>query len=193
MTRGNTLACNIWNLTAHIMLDAFCEFTTEHHLSVNVEKTKCMLVNCQGSVSCYGEAVANVKEFRYLGIPMLSTARSPEHILQNRLKAAQRAFAALCANAHYFGILNCRVRVQLIQSLVISHLMFGCVIWACLSDISFSITGHTGLWLTVERQLRAMLRWALYLPRDTRCSLMHVLGHCPTLQALVFKRCLRYF
>ena len=93
------------------MLDAFCQFTTEHHLSVNVEKTKCMLVNCNGTISCYGKAVDNVKEFRYLGIPLLSTARSPEHILQNRLKAAQRAFGALRANARYFGISNCRVRV----------------------------------------------------------------------------------
>ena len=93
-----------------------------------------MLVHCEGTVTCYGDIVETVSEFWYLGVQMVSTARSPEHMLRARLKASQRAFGALRANARYFGISNCRVRVQLIQALAISHLMFGCVIWACLAD-----------------------------------------------------------
>lgn len=54
-------------------------------------------------------------------------------------------------------------------------------------------TEVASVWYDVEVHLRAMLRWALRLPRDMRCSLLYMFLHCPTVQVLAMKRCFRYF
>ena len=38
-----------------------------------------------------------------------------------------------------------------------------------------------------------MLRWALRAPIDTRSSMLHLMGHSPSLQLLSQKSCVRFF
>ena len=56
-----------------------------------------------------------------------------------------------------------------------------------------TFTGTDKVWRAAELLLLAMLRWALQLPSDARRGLIYVAAGCPTLQVLVFKRCMRYF
>lgn len=79
------------------------------------------------------------------------------------------------------------------QTLAVSNLLFGCVVYACLSDLSLNLTPCNRVWKEAEVQLRHMLRWAMVAPVNMRSSMLYVAGNCPTVQALVYKRCLRYF
>ena len=49
------------------------------------------------------------------------------------------------------------------------------------------------VWYTAEVLLRQMLRWALKTPTDIRSSFLYLICNCPTVQVLVFKRCIRFF
>jgi hypothetical protein len=53
---------------------------------------------------------------------------------------AKRTFHAVRTNCRLLGISNVRVKLQLINSLVSSVLMYGCVIYASLSDIDTVLT-----------------------------------------------------
>ena len=78
------------------------------------------------------------------------------------------------------GLFNSRVRVQLVLSLTLSHLMFGCVVWSSLMSTDFSFGHAATLWNKAEILLRKMLRWALHMPRDTRLGFLYFAGNLPT-------------
>ena len=65
--------------------------------------------------------------------------------------------------------------------------------FACLCDIELTTAPSKMVWRKVESLIHNMLRWALVAPRDTRTCFLHVVGNCPSVQALVWKRCSRYF
>ena len=71
--------------------------------------------------------------------------------------------------------------------------MFGCIIYACLSDLSLVLQPSSRVWAKAETLIRQMLRWALYAPIDNIISFLYIASNCPSLQVLVWKRCYRYF
>ena len=152
-----------------------------------------MFINCSGQLSCGSSPIQVVDSFKYLGFTIRRTGSSPSALLQDKILATRKAFAALSSNARYLSIHNVRVRVSLVQSLAVSVLLSGCVVFACLCDIELTTAPSKMVWRKVESLLNTMLRWALVAPRDTRTCFLHVVGNCPSVQALVWKRCSRYF
>ena len=120
-------------------------------------------------------------EFRYLGVIVRDCCRSPERIILDRISATKKSFAVLRGRARLFGINNCRVRAQLMQTLAVTNLMFGCIVYACLSDLSLVLQPSHRVWVKAETLLRHMLRWALYAPADIRISFLYLASNCPTL------------
>jgi hypothetical protein len=59
----------------------------------------------------------------------------PDIMLKARISKAQRTFYAVRTNCKLMGITNIRVKLQLINALVSSVLMYGSVVYACLSNI----------------------------------------------------------
>ena len=59
--------------------------------------------------------------------------------------------------------------------------MYGCVIFACLSDIETVLTPANAVFSQAEIFIRTMLRWALGVPYDTRHSFLYVISNQPTL------------
>ena len=74
--------------------------------------------------------------FKYLGIDIHANSKSPHALLHRRLHLAKVAFLKIRNNAQLLGLSNCRVRLQLITSLVVSVLLFGAPLYACISDES---------------------------------------------------------
>jgi hypothetical protein len=75
------------------------------------------------------------------------------------------------------GISNVRVKLQLINALVSSVLMYGSVIYACLSNIEPVLEPTNVVFAKAEIFIRTMLRWALQVPMDTRSSFLYVLSN----------------
>ena len=76
------------------------------------------------------------------------------------------------------GIFNCRVRLQLVTALVQSVLLFGAPIFACYSDVQMSMTASHRVFYDVEAFGRVMTRWALRAAKDTRNSILYIVGNC---------------
>ncbi len=62
----------------------------------------------------------------------------------------------------------------MVNSLVISVLLFGSPLFACLSDISMVMTATSRTFRDIEDFARDMLRWALRAPRGSRNSVLYV-------------------
>ena len=97
-------------------------------------------MKCSGDLYVNKVKLQQCTTFKYLGIEIQENSRSPTHILQSRLKAAKIAFHRIRNNAQLLGLSNCRVRLQLVSSLVVSILMFGAPLYACMSDIVMGVT-----------------------------------------------------
>ena len=52
----------------------------------------------------------------------------------DRIRKAKCAFGAIKSTARILGLNNCRVKLQVINSLVISTLLYGCMVFACLGS-----------------------------------------------------------
>ena len=63
---------------------------------------------------------------------------------------------------------------------MISHLLFGGVVWACLMPIDFTLDTYNSAFYKAELFLRKMLRWATSLPLSTRNSFLYFLTNLPT-------------
>ena len=90
---------------------------------------------------------------------------------------AKRTFHAVCTHCRLLGISNVRVKSQLINALVSSVLMYGCIIYASLSDVETVLTPTSVVFAHAEIFIRSMLRWALSVPYDTRRSFMYVISN----------------
>jgi hypothetical protein len=75
------------------------------------------------------------------------------------------------------GITNVRVKIQLVNSLVCSVLMYGSVLYACLSNVETVLSPANLLFSKAEIFVRKMLRWAFNFEIDTRCSIMYVVAN----------------
>ena len=65
----------------------------------------------------------------------------------------------------------------MINTLVSSVLMYGSVIYACLSNIEPVLEPTNVVFAQAEIFIRSMLRWALQIPADTRSSFIYVLSN----------------
>ena len=55
--------------------------------------------------------------------------------------------------------------------------MYGCVIYASLSDVDTVLTPTNMVFAQAEIFIRNMLRWALSVPYDTRRSFLYVISN----------------
>ena len=76
---------------------------------------------------------------------MLSNkSTKPDIILKARLNAAKRSFLSICTNCRIVGISNVKVKLLLVNALVRSVLLYGCVLYACMSDVLTTLTPANG-------------------------------------------------
>ncbi len=156
-----------------------------------------MLLNCSGDVFCNDVLLEQVELLTYLGLVIEASAEAPIAMLQDRLHKSKFAFCKLKSKSKLLGLHNCHVRVQLVQSLAVSQLLFGCIVWGCLAPLEITLShcgnsAHAKLWIDCETHLRNMLRWAMMCKRDIRTSLLYISSNCPTAQVLALKRMFRY-
>jgi uncharacterized membrane protein YkgB len=81
-----------------------------------------------------------VNEFKYLGILLYNDATKPTKIIKARLNAAKRSFFAVCTNCRMIGITNVKVKLLLVNALVRSVMLYGCILYACMSDVTTTLT-----------------------------------------------------
>lgn len=62
--------------------------------------------------------------------------------------------------------------------MIVSVLMFGSPLFACLGDASITLAASREVFCEAEKLASEVMRWALSLKRDTRISVMHLLGNC---------------
>jgi hypothetical protein len=116
------------------------ELFTQYGMKINVSKTKTMIFNKQAMdeqeypttiASLNGEALENVKVFRYLGCDIkFDEPSTGEAELNLRTDAATSKFYALSRNMMNSKI-NMKTRVMMLNSLVRSRLTYGCQTWSC--------------------------------------------------------------
>ena len=72
---------------------------------------------------------------------MLETnTTKPDKIVKARLNAAKRSFLAVCTNCRIMGITNVKMKLLLVNALVRSVLLYGCTLYACMSDVMTTLT-----------------------------------------------------
>mgnify|MGYP006897123478 CR=1 FL=1 len=70
-----------------------------------------MFINCHGVLKCDEKIIECVDAFKYLGVNICRMGSSPSSLLYDKILATRKAFAAICSNARYLSVHNCRVRV----------------------------------------------------------------------------------
>ena len=71
-------------------------------------------------------------------------ATKPDKILKARLNAAKRSFLSICTNCRLIGISNVKVKLLLVNALVRSVMLYGCLMYACMSDVLTTLTPANG-------------------------------------------------
>ncbi len=175
-------------------MNVFSNFCRDNKLKINVDKTKALLVNMNAQIVCNGRFIENVNEFKYLGLVISSFNRSPIRVLEARISKAIAAFNVVRYHARMLGLFNRRVCILLVNSIATSNLLYGSVLFACLSDSRVLLRGGKTAFLRAELLLRKMLRWALKgVDTDTRSSFLYLLTNCTNVQVLAHKSCVRFF
>ena len=80
-------------------------------------------------------------------------------------------------NCRLLGISNVGIKLQLINALVSSVLQYGCVVYACLSNVESALKPTNTVFAQAEIFVRTMLRWALNLGMNTRSSFLYMLAN----------------
>jgi hypothetical protein len=89
--------------------------------------------------NCNGLPIENVAEFKYLGLIINRANNGPHTILEKRICKAKAAFNNIKCHTRLLGLFNRRVRVQLVQALAVSTLLYGSVIFGCLGPARMSL------------------------------------------------------
>ena len=86
------------------------------------------------------------------------------------------------------------LRVLLAQSLCVSHLLFGCIVWSPTLPVQLSLRPPCGSPIAHPMQVayNGLLWWVLHLPLDTRVELLHILATLPPPTTLIAKQLVRY-
>ena len=71
---------------------------------------------------------------------LYNDATKPTKIIKARLNAAKRSFFAVCTNCRMLGVTNVKVKLLLVNALVRSVLVYGCILYACMSDVTTTLT-----------------------------------------------------
>ena len=77
--------------------------------------------------------IENVSVFKYLGLVIDRANNNPSTMLDKRLQKAKAAFNSNKCHARLLGLHNRRVRIQLVQAIAVSTLLYGSVIFGCMS------------------------------------------------------------
>lgn len=105
----------------------------EHHLTVNTKKTKHMIIsnikNINITIKYGNECIERVNHFKYLGVELDDKLNWNEHIKNVINKTSMMAgllkrITKVCPISYLKTIYN---------SLFNSHIIYGCIIWACAS------------------------------------------------------------
>ncbi len=119
--------------------------------------------------------IENVTEFKYLGLFVNRACATPTVMLEKRISKATAAFNNIKCHARLLGLSNRRVRIQLIQALAVTCLLYGSTIFGCLGPARMQLQGGTATFARADILLRKMLRWALRTaPIDTRVSMLYL-------------------
>ena len=121
--------------------------------------------------------IETVNQFKYLGLEISNNSVKPDTIIIARLAAAKRIFNAVQTNCRILGISNVRVKLQMIYALVSSVLLYGSIVYACMSDVHQTLTPKNALFSDVEIFLRRMIRWVFSSDYDTRRSFLYVFAN----------------
>ena len=79
------------------------------------------------------------------------------------------------------------------RALVVSILLYGSPLFACLSDMGMTMQSSSSVFREAEDFARDLLRWAVHAHCDTRNSVLYVLGNGESIQLLCHKQCWRFF
>ena len=109
-----------------------------------------MFVNCTAVMKVYNMEVETVQEFKYLGIIIANNLTTPSRILTARLGAAKRSFNAICSNCKMLGITNVKIKLALLNALVSSIMLYGSILYACMSDVTTTLTPTNSFFSEVE-------------------------------------------
>ena len=89
---------------------------------------------------CNNMPIENVAEFKYLGLIIINRANnSPVTILEKHICKAKAAFNSIKCHSRLLGLFNRRVRVQLVQALAVTTLLYGSITFGCLGPARMSL------------------------------------------------------
>jgi hypothetical protein len=124
---------------------------------------------------CNDLPIENVNEFKYLGLVIDRATANPSIMLEKRICKAVAAFNNIKCHARLLGLHSRRVRIQLVQALAVTCLLYGSTIFGCLGPTRMQLQGGTATFVRADILLRKMLRWALRTtPIDTRASVLYL-------------------
>ena len=147
---------------------AFC---ANEGLTIHPTKSKllCISTPAQPPVSLAGQAIPVVSAVTYLGVTVEGTCHMLDHQVATRLQRAEAAFTAVRRVAQHLHVSTPGLRLQLLDALVMSRLLFAAVTWSPVAPAGPvivptqcpSLYGAHAVWPSVEVAHRKWLRWAL--------------------------------
>ncbi|KAI5731846.1 hypothetical protein M8J77_017119 [Diaphorina citri] len=106
------------------LLDTFVEVANQFGLKVNVEKTKCMFINCStNNIHIEGAALETVDVFKYLGNNITPDGSCNKEI-NHRISAAARAFGSLYHRVWKSHDLSMKTKIRIHETVVLSTLLY---------------------------------------------------------------------
>ena len=115
-------------------LDKLQKYCVDWGLTVNVEKTKCIVFKKGGKSNTLdkwfynGEALETVTSFKYLGVVFSSSGKFKKGI-DNVVSKGQRALFNMISNIKDFTSMYPEMQISLFNSCVSSVLSYGCEVW----------------------------------------------------------------
>ena len=180
--------------------DTFCQ-----EIGLRLSPTKCeaMAVNTAPlPLVLHGQPLRYRPSLRYLGVPLRASPTLLRDQLLHRLHTARAWFGKVRRLATLLRIGSPFLRMVLTETLVLSRLYYGAVLWGPLAP-SFPVVapllfdrqfGAGAIWGAVETFVRDLYRWQLGLTRTDRLplALLYTLANRPPAVVTVNKAVWRY-